>query len=448
MRKIATLFAVVLVGIFLVSPAIAGHHEMADDDDNKFTVHGNFWTRGFYSDNFDDFDDTIDDEWDAFFFRARIGVKADLGSNVFVYTELQNFDSWGHRDSESAGSPIGRSRPPLRDVHDSPADDGVCSTLGCEFLGVPDTDDRFENIELYQGFIALKEVGGTSFSFKLGRQEIKMGSELILGDLDWYGGISHDGFVGGWDLESFDITLLYTRVDRDSDFGDDNEEDFWGAWVDFGWGDSGVDTTVYAFNNRDDSALSNFWTGGFRVWDYAEDHKGFSWSVEYAMQTGDFSSTVDMDASVIEGWIAYGFGNGRDQSVHLGYTSATGDDTSSATDFESFDPLFQDFHYRLGLADFFATSNIEAIEVGYKLALNDNNKVGIDYYMFSLEEDNGAVAGDDLGTEIDLWYKYKHTENLDYNVGLAYFSPDDAITGVGGIDDNGTQLWAQIRARF
>ena len=94
MKKFAVVFSAALAGVFLLTPVFAGHDEK-DDDNNKFTVKGEIRIRGEFLENYSDFDDDAPDGTSLFPARFRIAVKGDLGSDVFVFAELQSVDVFG-----------------------------------------------------------------------------------------------------------------------------------------------------------------------------------------------------------------------------------------------------------------------------------------------------------------------------------------------------------------
>jgi hypothetical protein len=432
MRKFTILFAVLLVGVFLVTPAIAGSHEKKKDDDNEFSVHGEVRVRGEYWSNFQDFNDDgrPTDSQDFYPYRFRLGAKGSLGKNVYVFGEIQSVGIWGLGQSVVLPGGIHYLFGPANGV----ADIELVSGLG------------ENNTSFYQGWVAVKEVGGTPFSFKIGRRPVKVGNEFLLGDLDFYNGTVHDGVTLWWDWDNFSIAGIWNRHREDFNtigcisgepcgFGE--EFDTIVGKATWEW-ETDTDLDVYAIMARDDGHLgwgtgtnpspivktANFWTIGARASHWEKGDGVWNWSGEYALQTGDIG-TVDKDAWAFEGWVSYMWETSTDvyHSVWLGYTTATGQDPTTADD-ESFAPLFQDFHHRLGVADQFVTSNVDAIEVGWQMAIREKNKWGAAYYTFTANEENGT-GDDDYGAELDLFYKYKYSENLSYNVALGYFFTGD-----------------------
>lgn len=447
MRKSGVFFSAVLAGVFLLTPVFAGQDEK--DDNNKFTVKGEIRIRGEFLENYSDFNDDLGDGTDLFPARFRVAVKGDLGKNVFVFGEIQAIDVFGEDRPNTGG---GFDRP---------------------FQG-DDNDAGF-----YQAWVALKEIGGTNFSLKMGRQEITLGRELLWGNLDYYNGTNHDAVSAYWDYDNFKIRTWWTREDELCDTnsgscisGRDRDENFYVGAVTWDY-DNNSNLDLYAINNRDDQKSGNFrianvWTVGARYNHWEEGDGVFNYSVEFATQSGDTGVggvEFDKSASVLEGEVSYMWGTGRSHMVHIGYTLASGDEDDTDTDDDEFDPLFQDFHYRLGLADLFDTRNISAIEVGYAMKVSDSHKWGVDVYEFTAAEDgvNSATPGvDDLGNELDVWYKFKYSENVTFNASLALYMPGDiaiaqgafdpatrwSAFGVGVPDDDITRLSGQIRARW
>lgn len=101
---------------------------------------------------------------------------------------------------------------------------------------------------------------------------------------------------------------------------------------------------------------------------------------------------------------------------------------------------------------------LEVINIGAKYSPKPWDRVWFkfDYFAFSRAEDSVKTAaavntkvGDDFGSEMDFTVGYKHTDNVNFKVGYAIFSPDDALTGVGAVnDDNITKLFARTNIKW
>ena len=322
--------------------------------------------------------------------------------------------------------------------------------------------------------MTLDKLWSDSFSLRIGRQEIVAGNELHLGDNDFYAGLSHDGGVGTWDFDNVDVMVWYTRPVESAITGGgtltpdlvgtviDTNLHFWGGYADWTFrGDQTFD--VYAMNvNGPLGALDlDVWTVGGRYAHDKTDSNGFIWNIEYAQQFGDATSTVDAEGSVLEGWLGYNMARGDNvHRIYGRYSQATGDDATT-TEHEGFIPMFGDFHNRTGRGDWFQLADattglggvttfggLTAFSVGYNGFYNDRHEFGAAFWTYTLEEDSGAASGDDLGDSIDIWYGFNYSRNVNFVVSLSQLSPDDALTGVGGVDDDVTRVYGQARVRF
>jgi hypothetical protein len=308
------------------------------------------------------------------------------------------------------------------------------------------------------------------------------GSEMLLGDLDFYSGIAHDGMVGSFNYDSFGLDLWWTRpLQSGTLFGgfptttgvpDHQSQNFYGAWADFKKIPRQINVAAYLmyFEQGQTTTTLNgyaFYTIGARANKEAVAGKnGFAWNAELAFQSGDFtlgptiSDKGDVSASAFEGMFGYNLNtSGADHLFRVQYVMASGNKDTADPDFdpakdEAFHPLFQDYHMRYGLSDVFSLSNLTAWSVGWNMT-KSNHILGVDYWMYQLTEDMIDAAGskqNDLGSEVDAWYKYQYNPNTQIMAGLAYFMPGDVIKYMsdpaGGPTDAGMRLVGNLRLRF
>jgi hypothetical protein len=443
MKKLLYVALLALGVVVMMAPPVLAQEE------KPFTIHGEVRFRGEYDNNTQDFDDDSDDGGLFWPYRVRIAAEGRFTKNVSAWIEFQN----------AGVSGVGALGP---------------QRLGA-IAGVGD------GVELYQGNVTLDQLWSKNFSLRLGRQEIVAGNELLLGDLDFYAGMSHDGGVGTWKVKKVNLMLWYTRpfegqvasitggaLPPDSiaigPATGSPTQHFLGAYATWNWKKSQTfDLYLMSLANRGNGG--NFQTFGGR---YAHDTtgKGIFWNAEVALQFGQVASELltgtDVDASgmAVEGWFGYNWKSGKNTHRIYGRLElATGDDTSSADENEGFQPLFGDFHNRLGHGDWFRMANattglgggavggIQGLSIGYTGYFRDRSEFGAAYWTYSLEEDNGGAG--DLGTALDVWYGFNYSRNVNFVVSLSQLSPDDALTGGGGApDDSVTRLYGQARLRF
>jgi hypothetical protein len=441
-----------------------------DDGEKKFVIHGEVRQRLDYLDNWFDFDDDESDSGLMFPYRARIAAEGHFTKDVVGYTEFQMFGVWGDTVPNHAGDPTtivnGMSfLGPSYILH--PVDQNSGNSLG-------------NSVDLYQAWVGINKIGGKDLSLKIGRQEIVKGSEMLLGDLDYYSGISHDGIVGCWAKDSFDLDVWWTRPLQNNQFfivnplgaPDHQSINFYGAWVDFTKIPHDIGVAAYLLYFENGTQITTplrraFYTIGARAnQDAKKGENGFAWNGEIAMQSGDFnpgttgelSQKGDISAMAFEGMFGYNLHTGGgDHMFQAKYVMATGQKDPADPDFdgekaEAFDPLFQDYHMRYGLSDIFVLSDLTAMSVGWNMQ-RENSVFGVDYWMYDLAEDAFQAGGttSDLGSEVDAWYKFQYNPNTQFMAGLAYFMPGDVVefsTLAGAPTDAGLRIVGNARLRF
>lgn len=429
-----------LVILGLLAMVMASMPALAD---METTVHGEIRMRAENVENYFDFDDNDGDDSFSFApFRVRLGVGVSFGDKVYGYVSIQEGDIFGKDDTiKQAGD------------------------------GLNETDQDNGELILYQGYIKMNEVGGTSLSLKFGRQEYTQGNEFLFGDLDFYNGTSLDGVRGRWDLDMGPLDVVWFRTDEDL-FGDDDTDILGVNWLLTDIVPDG-DLEFYAYNvdSTMGSAHLEYVTLGVRAGQDGDGESGFVWSAELAIQNGDveFMFSSDEDISALGGEGMFGYDMATDSGVHrffgtLYYTS--GDDDSSDNDQETFMAPFQDFHGRNGAADMFnGMGNLTSISLGWDY---QGEKHGLSVQVFNftasekdstidLSNDSGLPADfddisiddeDDLGTEFDIIYTYQVNEYFGFEAGVALFQPGDAIDDLFDEDDDITRIWGQARLRF
>ncbi len=430
-------------------PALADDHEATGEEEKRFHIHGEVRVRGEYTENFFDLEDdeTIseggDDEFGFWPYRVRIAADGQLAENVRGYVELQG-----------AGF-LGNEIPQKSD--DFPPD---------QAFEVDDQDD----INLYQGFLELQKIGGSNFSARIGRQEHTYGTELLLGDNDFYAGASFDGGRGWWATDRYEVNLLYYKIFESNQVqgcgfctdGSSEDQNLFGATLDWKIAEDAGTFGAYLLRFQDLESNSAWWDVGARFARMPEKDKPFDWNVELVFQNGEaFTGLVDVKGFAAEGWFGYSFGGGGRHRVHVGGLIASGDDGTDPTDLEDFIPLFEDNHAynRLGDADFFTVTNITDWNAGYKFtSANEKHGFAAAFHKFTMTEELGAnpvnsffgpspfvLGEDDLGTEVDLKYSYMFAENTKLSVGVANLAPGDAF---GADPDDVLRVYAQARVRF
>jgi len=455
MKKFAFAALLALGVIALMAPPQA-----FAQDEKPFVIHGEVRSRLEYENNTQDFDSDNDDGGGWFPYRIRIAAEGHFTKNVGAWIEFQNTGLYGEQGLFIGANDARRYNDPFR-----------------------------SGTQLYQGYMTFDQLWSKNFSLRIGRQEMVYGNEFIFGDEDFYSGISHDGVVGTWDNEKWDLRVFWTRVVEDSVFqfadqdfppdaifvnGNADNVDQYGGY--FTWQitkNSQFDGYVVQVGDRGNGG--QFQTWGARWGRDGWDHNGLVWNIEYAIQTGDLSSAsitggpedVSAGGSASEGLLGWNFKS--DKSVHrffAKYEMATGDDASSTDEFEGFVPLSGEIHNRTGHGDWFRVASdstflggtnlnagLMAWAVGYTGMFNNGkHELGAQYWDYSMEEDNDNPDGDGFGTAFDIWYGLNFSKNVAMEFSYSNFSPDDALGAasdpVNVPTDSVERFYANLRLRF
>lgn len=471
--------------LLVAGPLMADEGGGAPLNDSRFNVHGELRLRGELEDNYQDFnsdggfDDPAgqiaDDTVEFFPYRIRLAFEGEFGENVFGQVEIQ--------------------------VGDISGQDG-------ETQGLYATQGDFGELILYTGFIHWNRVGGSEWNMRFGRQEFTQGNEFLFGDLDYYNGVSFDGWRVAWDGEPvkfeffwaqtvenlgahIDSNLFSVNLHGTLERGD--EWSMYSSWIVQEEDTSGRDTM-------------NLLTLGLRWTRWEGEGNHWIWNAELAYQDGrvgnpkifiddllapdygEFTGATDEDDLFLTAWGgegAFGYNWDLADSNHKLYAHvywASGDKDGGRQN-ESFRPLFQDIHERLGRADIVQGTNINSYGLAWEAEFGDKHVAGVDVMAFLINEPenddtclalgagnfplrqpnnlrvtcaltpDGGFQGwfipatsrlsgsgiaedeDDLGQEIDFWYTYHVNQYLSFGVELSAFFPGDALTQLKDVQE-------------
>lgn len=454
MRKVCVLALIAVVALVVAAPVRAESH----DENKKWNIHGDIRSRLDYFENFDYLD--VDnggsrDNASIWPYTVRVGIDGTITDNVKALVDFRTDGTFG-------------SSPTFNEFGGDPR----------FFSSAYSSED---NVNLYQGWLQIDKLfGWENFSLKLGRQEHTLGTELLLGDNDFYTGQSFDGARMMWTNDKWDANLFYYKlVENNFDnglglgFGGDSQDtNFFGGTFDWKFEKFGqLDAYWLRFQGLDDFTPFSVVDGtgidtlGVR-WGKmlgSKDDGMFDWNVEFATQTGDYGNGVgstDVSSDVVEGWFGVNlFPGDSHHRFHVGVLQATGDDPTTADD-ETFFPLFGDGHAynRLGNLDnlpgdpaqFFGVSNVQDVNVGWTGKFMDGkHTVMAAVHAMKLDQPLVVNGEDDLGMVVDLNYMYQWNKMIGFEVNLSQGQPGDfQDLLVGGSADSAARYYAQLHVRW
>jgi len=227
------LMILVLAVAMLVSFTAAAYAEV-----QNVKVSGDLLMQGVSRRGFTLTEDTIAGVWNGNYkaagliTHARVRVDADLTDNVSATVRLLNERSWGNDGFTSTGGP----------------------------LAVDNTGDE---VTIDLAYVTLKEFLYSPLTLTIGRQEMRFGSGLVVGDVDTNRVANEWQIPGDLSLrKSFDAaraTLNYDPIVVDVIYSKIEENDIW--WNQYGLGPIGheaEDTNLYGINMRYDLASLGF----------------------------------------------------------------------------------------------------------------------------------------------------------------------------------------------
>lgn len=367
----------------LIAALVLSMGSMAFAELQEVTIDGSIRIRGNSYD---------DDSFDANFVeqRTRIGVNADFTDDVRVHIEIDDYGFFG---------------TDLRDV-----------TGGDSGFGGGGAGD----VSLYQGYIEARDMWDTTLQLRIGRQEISLGSEWLVGTNDTssaFSGLSFDAIRLDYATDNFTITGIWAKLADTlaGDFGDD-------------------DTDLYAlygsYTGIEDITIDGYWmmvradgvsgdvdlhTIGARA---GGNVSNFDYEAELAFQFGDTGST-DFDGIGINAELGYTFDANYAPRIYIGFAWLGGPDDGDA----GFNRLFSNWEYSqfLGNTDL---SNVWLVRGGVSMSPTEDISLGLDLAYFQADEET-AGSDDSLGFETDLHLAYQYSEDLAFRVGWAHFFAGD-----------------------
>ena len=483
----------------------------------ELQVHGQIRIRGNYLDpgfglqspNGADFSFGFNEDQSASDFYnalAEVNFTADMSDDVTGYIALRSYDIYGgFSDQDQDDSSDG-------EFGSVSGDDAFSELKAITFAGELFTGDLAgegnDTVGLYQAYIQMDNVGGYPISVRLGRQEIVLGREFLVGNNDAginFSGRAFDAFRVDYDNdESFRVAAFTAKLfefratEQDADvdlhavyatyYGLEMLDiDAYLIWFDNGMG-NGVLGPIPGPVANFGADSENLYTWGGRVYGAALEDR-LTYNVEAAFQTGDVNSTnqfsgvglgpigtsLDVDAFALNALVQYAFdGVSYNPEVHAEYAFFSGDDDTTDGDFEQFTRLFSDVHYgKMNLGGNFDENmtNVHIIRVGGSAEANETLTLNADVLWFTAVEDQAPVLGgtagsnvlgntlnssdDDLGVELDLWATLQYSEDLTLSAGWSHFFVDNAIesafsfpTNNGMADDDLDYLWWEAQLVF
>ena len=432
-------FKILLMAALALGTVVSAQAELQNVEiDGSIRIRGNYY----------DWDDNVfvnggeDQAWVEH--RTRLGVKADFTDDVSAYIEIDSYNVWG----------------------DSFRSDFV---TGLDFAGASD------EVALYQSYIEINNAWGLPIRTRIGRQEVELGSEWLIGNNDTaagFAGLSYDGIRTTYATDMFSVDLLSFKLSETvQDFGD-SDVNFYGVYGSYiGLEDWQFDL-YWLWVMEDDAQNSAIGTNGSILGlPLATDTDlhtiglrgagtigAFDLEAEVALQFGDierqnfgfFGGNNDLDYSE---WAfnleaGYTFDMAWTPRVYLGgaFFGGGDDDNDNFFDFLfgrgdnelAFNRLFSNWEYSEFIENT-ELSNAWVLRAG--ISAMPTEKISLllaaSYFEADRTQNNNGFFGlfatdneDTLGWELGLYADYQYSEDLVFRAGYAHFFGDeDGLNG-------------------
>jgi hypothetical protein len=359
--------------------------------------------------------------------RTRLSVKADFTQDVSAFIELDYYNHWGED---------------FRSLY----------LTGADFRGGGGND-----VDLYQGYIEAKNLWGTPLSMRVGRQELALGNQLLVGTNDvgsLYTGLSFDALRVTFANDYMTMDAIAAKLAESyGDFGDSDVDLYilYGSYI----GIEDVVIDAYWMFVRDDQGVVAGLINGGDVDVHTLGLRGagvigaFDFELEAAYQIGDVEdmpsacplgfgeADVDFDEFAINAELGYTFDCAWQPRVFAGFAYFGGgdpDDRHCSNDMDMpFNRLFSNVRYTEFLDIQQNLSNALIYKLGVQVMPTECTELMLAAtYVMSDEHDVdhdwfGDEDEDELGLELGLYGTYHYSEDLVVRAGYAHFFADDGV---------------------
>ncbi len=299
------------------------------------------------------------------------------------------------------------------------------------------TNSGSPDFDLRQGYLDVKNIGGTPFGFRVGRQMLLYANERVIGAGDWGNtGQSFDGIVATARTGDFRVDALGMAISRQGTHPQYARDVFltglWGIWSP----DSNR-TSVQAFYLFDDpseyASRQNRHTIGF----YTRGAAGaLDAELDGALQLGDYftyGTRSDLSASMIGARLGYTIGDQTTLRFGVGYDRLSGNPGNGSATHGEFSVMYGTTHKFYGLIDYLPPTSGYGLQ-DLMLTVNVTPTTGpgpgltLELHRFLTATDPadlGLPGGTSaIGNELDLTSSYRPARPLVVTGGFAVFDGD------------------------
>ena len=397
---ISQCLVVLLLVLFETEMAVA---QMAD----KVAFSGQIRHRSEYSAK--DFNADIDNPLFSIL-RTRLNVGVNATDDVKAFIQFQDSRTWGGGDPTAARGTMDGSAPAF-DVH--------------------------------QAYFSVSNVFETQLSAKIGRQEINVGNQRLVGAVGWHNiGRTFDAARFSYTSEAAAFDVFAARLV--GAVGTPIGQNLYGVVGSFPLAEGQkveglflMDNNTTAVNGGTDdgeNVLQRFTAGAA----FNGKASAFDYELEAYYQAGDQLEASTGKLGSIGAYLAsarVGYVLNADNGLKIGglFTVVSGDDDSADGEVKNFDTLFATNHKFYGFMDYFVGAGsfargLQDMSVQVGLSPNEKTSLVVDLHNFTAPHSPAGVEKG-LGQEVDFTVNYKYNSALSLVGGVSVFMPGDDFGG-------------------
>jgi hypothetical protein len=321
----------------------------------------------------------------------------------------------------------------------------------------------------------LGDWGGRPAYVRVGRQEISLGSQRLVGTPEWgntrrnFDGVRAYRVGDNWDVDLF--WLQPVVPDPSGLSSADHRQNFAGAWLTYRpQKGTFLDAYYLVYDNanpvvktgllRDPATIH---TIGGRYCGDIDDR--FLWDSEGAIQLGKVGSAPVL-AGMCSGGVGYHFQKlPADPTFWITYNYCSGDHTPNAGDYNTFTQLYPYIHYYMRWVDAIGRQNTHELNLRCYMYPTKWTTVWLAYHHFWLDSPTDALyniagnayrrdptgrAGVDVGDKVDFLVNFHLTRTSDLDAGYSYLWGGDFLKNTAGPNAavNGGMFYVGYRFRW
>jgi hypothetical protein len=338
--------------------------------------------------------------------RSRVGATARIDEQLLAFIELQDARSFGSGPTSNSGSPA---------------------------------------LDLRQGYVDIRQIGGLPLALRVGRQSIGYANERLIGRGDWTNTAqSFDAVVARIGDSSMAIDLIGAGIQRRSTLPTYRRDHILAG----GWGTiagllpGGSIQGFYLFDNPyRDSVQQNRQTTGLYL---KGESVGVDYEVEGSYQFGRYKwegeSRFEKDISAWMGGARLGYTIPELNALRIGfgYDRLSGNRPGESGTYGAFSNLYGTHHRFYGSMDYLVNVAASTRGLGLEQFIGQLSfvpasgvKAGAELHLLALAEDPSAViptlpatTSRGIGRELDLSLGYQASRTFNVTAGFSLFDGD------------------------